>query len=206
MSLTRSAATKRAVSACAALFTGIALVAVPSAQAQTIFADNFNAEGNAFNYTGFANWNVNWGSVDVVGFYVGFGQSVDMDGSTGAAGLLVTKTILVLDPGTYTLSFALGKNGGAAESMTVRVGSAFSQTFADALTYPTPVNQVLNFNIVSGTTGTISFDHAGGDNGGFVIDNVSLVRNAITAAPEPGSLGLLLPVLGAVGMLLRRRK
>lgn len=39
------------------------------------------------------------------------------------------------------------------------------------------------------------------------VDNISFTRAAInTAAPEPGSLALLLPVMGTVGMVIRKRR
>lgn len=184
--------------------------AIPSpARAQVLLSDNFNSEPGALNYTGFANWNVSNGTVDTYSPYAGFGISVDMDGSSGNAGTLTSKTVFNLTPGDYTLNFALGKNGAAAETMTVSVGSAFSEVFANTGAIGTPQNIVRNFTVLSGTTGSIVFDHAGGDNEGFIIDNVSLVRNVVVAAPEPTSLALLaaglLPVLGAVARNRRRQ-
>jgi hypothetical protein len=191
----------------AALAAGLFAALAPAATAQTIFTDSFNSEGNSTNYTSFLNWTVNRGSVDVLNFYPGSGQGVDMDGSTGAAALLVTKNAFNLAAGNYTLSFDLGKNGSALESMTVRVGSVFTQLLSDSLAYQTQVPTSFSFNVASATTGTISFDHAGGDNQGYTIDNVSLVRNVVqTAAPEPGSLALLLPLMGGMGMGMRRRR
>lgn len=189
-----------------AIVIGAFNLTTPAAQAQTIFFDTFNAETGALNYTNFANWNVARGSVDTVGFYSGQGLSVDMDGSSGAAGLLTTKTAFNLAAGDYTLSFGLGKNGSAAETMVVSVGNVFSTTLSDSLAYPSLITQTYNFTIGTATTGVISFDHRGGDNQGYVIDNVSLVRANAVAAPEPGSIALLLtagiPMVG----LVRRKK
>ncbi len=55
------------------------------------------------NYAGFANWDVLDGFVDLIGngffdLLPGNGLYVDLDGSTGDAGKLISKTTFTLDP------------------------------------------------------------------------------------------------------------
>ena len=182
------------------------------ASSQQLFFDNFNAEpGFALNYTGFLNWNVTRGTVDVYQPYagLGFGVSVDMDGSSSAAGRLETKTTFSLNPGSYILEWDMGKNGDNLESMNVTLGGAYTEIFSDGNGYPTPVHILRNINVgLGGDSGVIAFDHAGGDNGGYVIDNVTLTAVTPTAdTPEPGTLALV-GALSLVGVrfLKRRRK
>ena len=177
------------------------------AQAQIIFSDDFNSDNGgsaSLNYTGFANWDVTNGAVDLYPLYGGLDLSVDLDGSSGAAGTFRTKTAFALTPGTYTFSFALGKNGGSTETMAVSVGSLFNETFTDSLSYPAPVTVSRTINVLSATNAAIQFAHSGGDNQGYVIDNVSLVRSS--AAPEAGTLGLAALGLAPLALILRRRK
>lgn len=192
------------------------IVSGSAAQAQvTLLTDNFNAETvTGTSTTTLANFNVLDGTVEVLGpgffnFYPGNGNYLDLDGGTFNAARLESKTLFTLDPGDYTLSFSLGTNG-AGNSMLTSVGSVFSETFttAQAGAQPTFATITRNFTVLSGTTGRIIFDHAGGDNGGLVLDNVTLTFTAAggAAAPEPGTLGLLLlGGVAATGVALRRR-
>ena len=85
----------------AALFSGIC-----SAQAQIVFADNFEADMLGLNYTSFViGWAVSDGTVDLIGngffdFYPSNGKYVDLDGSSGNAGVLSRS--LTLTGGTPT--------------------------------------------------------------------------------------------------------
>ena len=70
---------------------------IGAASATPIFEDNFDSEngGNGVtNYTGFINWTVTDGTVDLIGngyfdFFPGNGLYVDMDGSTNNAGKMM---------------------------------------------------------------------------------------------------------------------
>jgi hypothetical protein len=187
------------------------LVVPLAAHAQTIFTDNFNGENGGtavLNYNGFANWDVLAGTVDLIGngnfdLYPGNGLFVDLVGSTFAAGTMQTKTAFALPTGNYTLSFLLGKNGGEPELMEVSVGNVFSSTISDSLNYPAFVQRTFNFSVLAPTSGAILFEHTGADLGGYVIDNVSLVRNVAAVAPEPATAALL---LGLLPLAARRRK
>ena len=116
----------------------IAAAALP-AQALTVFSDDFETGVKGGNVTP-TGWMVSDGSVDVVypGWFGGLclsgGRCVDLDGSTGNAGVLSQS--LNLNAGwTYTLSFDIAGNRRNAGSETVLVsfGSASSTlTLANA--------------------------------------------------------------------------
>jgi hypothetical protein len=162
--------------------------------AQVVFEDDFNAENGgvaALNYSGFANWTVSDGFVDLIGntffdIYPGNGLYVDLEGSNQNAGTL-TSTLISLTPGTYSLEFDLGINGGFGnDQMTVSLGAAYSEVF-DA----TDAGVADDLSLV--------FDHLGADDFGLVIDNVSLTR----LVPEPSCLALV--ALGLIGLRVAGR-
>lgn len=175
------------------------------AAAQTVFSDNFNSEpGFALDYTGWTHWNVFDGTVDAYQPYSAtHGVSVDLDGSSANAGRFVTKSAFALAPGTYRLAWDFGKNGDNTETVTVSLGSLYSEVFSDGLGYPAPVRIERIINVTTATNAAIQFDHAGGDNGGFVLDNV--VLESMESVPEPASLALFALALLPVGLVLRRR-
>ena len=164
--------------------------------AQVVFQDDFNAENGgvgAAAYNGFAQWTVSDGSVDIIGngffdFYPGNGLYVDLDGATADAGKL-TSTPIALSAGTYMLKFALGYAGGFGnDQFALTLGPHYSEVFAKTGTEDMSVLHPITRSIVVGGPGleSIVFDHAGGDNFGLVIDNVSL-----ELVPEPSTLVLL---------------
>jgi hypothetical protein len=180
-----------------------------SANAGIIFSDNFDGENGgtgALNYSGFANWTVSDGTVDLIGnglfdFLPGNGLYIDLDGSTSNAGT-ITATF-ALAPGDYVLSFDLAGNqrNNAAESVAVLVETAiFSETFSLSKSDPFTTFTRL-FSVDSAMTVSLSFGGAGGDNIGMLLDNVS-----VASVPEPATLALLgLCLLGAGATRLGRR-
>ena len=193
------------------LFTIAALCAIcsagPAAADVVLLADDFNTETLALNYTGFTNWNVPDGTVDVIGagffdLLPGHGRYVDLDGSTGNAGRLESKTLFTLDPGDYRLDFLLaGSQRGDTNTVGVSLGSAYTESF----TLPSAAPFALvtrNITVAAGTTGRLVFDHLGGDNLGLLLDDVTLTQ--VTGTPEPGSLAFV--AFGAVGLVLARRR
>ncbi len=184
----------------------------PGLRAANVFSDDFNSENGTvgvLNYTGFANFSVSDGTVDLIGngffdFYPGNGLYVDLDGSTGDAGVF-TSSSLLLAPGSYVLSFQLGgSQRGSSESVSVDVETGITSGnyvlgSADPLTTYT-----LPFVVAAPTSINLVFSNTGGDNIGAILDNVSL-DTVSTGVPDASStLGLL--SLGVAGLGMIRRK
>ena len=189
------------------------------AKADTVlFQDNFNAENGgsgALNYTGFSGWKIDRGTVDLIGngffdFYPGNGLYVDLDGSTSAAGKMETKTgfdLFAAD--TYQLDFDLGgSTRGDTNSVAVSLDGMYGELFVLPSAAPlTHYTRIINpFGNTSGAT--LTFDHAGGDNLGLILDNVKLTKldnskpnDCPPVTPEPASCATMLfgggiPLLG----------
>ncbi len=190
-----------------------------SANAGLIFSDNFDLEaggaGNSeLNYNNFSQWSVTDGTVDVVsntnGWGItctgGAGKCVDLDGSSSNAGTFSSHSI-TLAAGEYTLSFDISGNqrNSVNDAMGVSLGGFFSEDFnrVGSVGWETIVR---TFTVNSETTSSITFNHAGGDNIGIMLDNVSLVSGSAnsTSIDEPAPLALLL--LGVLGIAATRRK
>jgi hypothetical protein len=178
-----------------------------------LLSDNFNLENGgswALNYSGFANWDVSNGTVDLIGdgsswpyLPPGNGLYLDMDGSTGDAGKITTKTSFDLTPGvSYVLSFDLAGNQirDTSETITVQIatGTVLDKTYTVFRTDPlTTITEI--FTVAEATSGKLSFEVAGGDNVGPLLDNVSLTVVPLPAAGLIGMLGL-----GVAGWKLRK--
>ena len=190
--------------------------------AAVIFEDNFDSENGGvgeLNYTGFERWNVALGTVDLIGngfhdLLPGNGLYVDLDGSTGNAGVLYR--MQDLDAGDYTLFFDLAGNQrndapevvqanvsvilGEGESVGTQVSLGRLDGFSTyALEFS--VDDFLFFSPII----NISFGAGGGDNVGMLLDNVLLAEGHV-AVSEPATLGLLGIGLVGLGMLRRRQK
>lgn len=188
------------------LLAGIAAIGLSaSAQAAVLFSDNFNAETQGLNYTGFANWTVTAGSIDLIGpgffdFYPGNGNYVDLDGTTGAqnpAGGITTN--MSFAAGSYTLKFNLGgSTRGDSNDVRVSLGD-FSQliTLASGAGF---TSQMFTFTT---TGGQLSFTNLGNsDNLGLILDNVSVS----SAVPEPATWAMMLLGFFGLGALSARRR
>lgn len=193
----------------ALLLLAVLALGVLSPAAVTVFSDNFDSEHGGvgiLNYTGFANWTVSDGTVDLIGngyfdFLPGNGLYVDMDGSTGNAGLMLSKTFS-LQAGTYELSYELAGNhrNTAQEAVNVKVNvGIYSDTHSLSQNAPF-TSFTKQFTLAAAQDITISFEGVGKDNMGMLLDDVKLV-----AVPAPGAI--LLGAMGTslVGWLRRRR-
>ena len=159
-----------------------------AAPPEVLLVENFNAENGGsygLNYTGFANWDVPVGSVDLVGTapYDDFlpttqGLYVDLDGSSMAGGLLRSKTDFELEPGTYRLEFKMAgtpRANQAANTVNVSVGGYFQESITLASFAPLLV-YVRTFKVRSRGTAHLQFEELGGDNYGNFIDDIRFER------------------------------
>jgi len=157
---------------------------LPGDVAAVLLEDNFESENGqkgALNYTGFKNWDVIGGSVDLIGrgfwdHFPNHGLHVDLDGTTRQAGTLSSKRIFRLEPGTYRLEFDLAGNPFSGPN-TVRVylGRGYSEVFT--LNQKEPFRKITrNLSVSTMEDARLVFQHAGGDNDGLFLDNIRLVR------------------------------
>lgn len=169
------------------------------------FFDDFDTENGGvsqMNYTGFANWTVSDGTVDLIadGFagLSGSGMFVDLDGSSADAGKMTSISILVTEGVLHTFSFDLSGNqrGGANDIVNAKVSGYVDMTIEKA-PFSGWTNHFQTFTPTSTGFVTISFENGGGDNEGALLDNVSL-----NPVPEPATLAVL--GLGLVAMRRRR--
>lgn len=165
---------------------------------QTIFVDTFNDEPVApgvFSYTGFANWDVTAGAVDIVDVNTPSGAlsfpplidgwAVDLI-SAGNQGLgrIQTKNIISLEPGTYDLTFTLGgshRSFSPSDSARISLGSAFSEDFT--LGFDSPMTKYTRTVVISQPI-TARFvveatSNVGNDNAGILIDDISMVKRPV---------------------------
>ncbi len=134
----------------------VELATVAPASAGVVLSDNFDAENGgatAGAYTGFANFNVTVGTVDILssGFLGincvgGVGSCVDLDGSSNAAGELVTKNSYAFSAGDLvSLSIQLSGNqrGGFDDfsfGFNASVATLFNNVIVTGPFGPAPVN------------------------------------------------------------------
>jgi hypothetical protein len=210
------------------LFTALFVAVVPSPAFADLFFDDFQGEPYAqiLNYNNFQKWNVSNGTVDLLteinSGYCTFTPGnlcVDLDGSTFNAGRMTTKDSFLLTPGQYELTLELRGSmffpTSPVDTLAISVGSAFS-TIANInwndpcanVTATGPQNCVGGndtktlqylFTVNSPTTASIVLDHAGGDNGGIILESVRF-----SAVPEPEYLSLF--VLAAAAVMFHRRR
>lgn len=160
-----------------------ALPVVPAAT--VLLEDNFDRENGglgALNWTGFANWTVADGCVDLHGngfhdVQPGSGLYADLDGTCRRGGTLESRTDFALEPGDYVLEFGLAGNNRADEpdTVTVSLGALFREQLV--MQRSTRFAQhTRDVRVAAATTARIRFVHAGGDDQGVVLDLVRLRR------------------------------
>lgn len=148
-----------------------------------IFFDDFEAEGvftiTQNNYNNFINWTVSDGTVDIepkllapnsrriVSGMDGFGNIVDLDGSSSNAGKLTSRALFNLQPGQYSLAFDMAGSwptnpaASTTDSVNVSLGTLFSEVYVINSTN-TVQTYVRIFDVSSLASAPIIFDHDGG--------------------------------------------
>ena len=201
---------------------GLAMAVAQNCQAAVLFSDNFDADSptSVLNFNGFINWTVDSGTVDYIrsgAFGIncagGAGGCVDSDGSTSAAGRIVTRDTFVVPTGTsYTLSVDVsGNQRTSAEDLLIfgilfepNPGGFFAASSSCTRAGSDPFAPcTLTSTFGSGLEFRVFIEGFGSDNIGAVFDNVLLTAD-IAQVPEPTTLVLF--GVGLAGLGFRRRK
>jgi hypothetical protein len=171
--------------------------------AKVIFEDNFDTESDrnwVYNYYDFANWDVTYGTVDLVtsrhpGFedFAENGIFIDLDGTSNKSGTMQSKASFEFKPGfVYKLSFDLAGSQRPFDkgynTVKVSLGSIYNESFT---LYTADPFQTFHhaFTVDTLTNANLTFEHVGGDYGegdcvGLLLDNVK-----ITSTIEYGLVG-----------------
>lgn len=204
----------RGVPAALAAIAAIGLAS--SAASAQIFTENFNSvsQGTIGAPGTVGGFSLTAGSVDVLNNFFGAvddgrANYLDLDGSTGAGGLLQTSA-LSLGQGTVTLNFLLaGTQRSQTDSVTVSLGSLFTQSFTRTANAPFSLESIV-ITVPVTQTAVLSFNStASQDNVGLLLDDVVLTQTSLAgnAAPEAGSATLAaMGLLAAAGVTVVRRR
>jgi len=203
---------------------GLWLASAP-ASAVPLFSDNFDADTAGLNAPGgLINWTIDNGTVDVIqsgGFGIscvgGTGRCLDMDGSTGNGGRIVSKDIFELVPGAfYELTAMISGNQRNSAIDTFSMGVLDATTLNPFGSGSGPVAgadpfSLQTFGISLGAGGNVRlfFEDPGADNIGYILDDVAFecIRGCdVAGVPEPGILALLGIGLAGAGYASRRRR
>lgn len=191
-------------------------LACTTAQAALIFEDNFDAETPTLNYTGFSNWTVDGGTVDVVAnntFSINCaGNCVDLDGSTNDAGRMISSQVFNVAGGDFNVDIQASGNqrNGATDMFELQILDSVSLATLFSVSTSLAGNaafQLVDTGMLNGIgnfrVGLLGF---GTDNIGIVVDNFRVCTagdcgpGTPQAVPEPSSLGLLMGVIGLVAL------
>ncbi len=195
-----------------------AISAVAPASAAVLFSDDFSAEatahGTQLNFSGFGNFAVSDGTVDLIapvnpyGITCETGGCVDLDGSTRNAGTLTSTTtfdFLANVQYSFTARVSANQRNLSDEFLTMGVTGFGSVTnlIAGGSGYAD-----YSISFLSGTafSGQIFIGAEGGDNFGPVLSSLSLSGAIPATVPLPASAFLLTGALAGIGALRRRRK
>jgi hypothetical protein len=183
-----------------------------SAQAATVFTDDFNSYPVQLNWVPPANWSAPAPTtVDLIGMttdgplfnlFPGNGGYVDLNGTNNSAGSL--STLMSFAAGSYTLSFDLAGNARNDGSRTtvITLGN-FTTQITLAATDPYALHTL---NITT-TGGNLVFsDLAGGNNPniGNILDNVTVAT--VAGIPEPATWAMMLLGFAGLGFAFRQSR
>lgn len=162
----------------------------PTGDAVVLLEDDFDGENQArptLMYDGFARWRVKDGTVDLVGagsdwdFHPGNGLYVDLDGDRPDGvrfepGVLFSRQAFSLERGEYELTFRLG---GSRRGDTNTVQVALGDVHRERVTLPSQApfhTYVRTIRVPGPQVARLSFDNAGADGFGLLLDDVRLRR------------------------------
>jgi hypothetical protein len=160
----------------------------PGVRAEVLLREDFEGENDQryeLNYTGFRQWDVVEGTVDLVGTapFDDFlprsqGMYVDLDGTSRAAGTLRTRARLNLGPGTYRLEFRMSgtpRPNQPPNTVIVSLGELFRERIT-LESYAPLQRYVRTIRVRHRTRARLAFQHLGGDDYGNFIDDIRLER------------------------------
>lgn len=149
--------------------------------------DGENGKRPALMYDRFVHWQVEDGTVDLVGagsnwdFQPGNGLYVDLDGDRPDGrrfepGVLVSRESFQLEPGVYELSFRLaGSHRRDVNTTEVRLGDVHQERITLASSAPFE-RFVRTIRVRQAQEARLSFDNEGADGFGLLLDDVMLRR------------------------------
>jgi PEP-CTERM motif-containing protein len=177
----------------------------------SIFTDNFDSNAAGLNLTP-SGWGIsNGGTVDTIAngsFGItcagNAGKCIDLDGSTGTPGELVSPGLNLLTGQIYTAFFDLSGNQRALTQTDV-VSVSFGSTTTSVSVLGTDPFATHSVAFMPGTTGTyhLSFLNNGSNNLGAILDNVNVQAQVI---PEPETYGMMIAGLVIVGIIAGFRR
>jgi hypothetical protein len=178
------------------------------------YTDTFNSDTPGLGMTAGAlapaGWSIsNGGSVDIIanGTY-GItcrgmtGNCIDLDGTTGKSGKLLSPGFSLTGGQTYTAQFVLSGNDRIKQTDVVAVD--FGTSVASFSVKENTGFLVDSVTFTPATTGTyfLSFLDNSSDNVGAILDNVKVFSGVV---PLPAAAWLLLSGLAGMGLMARRR-
>lgn len=194
---------------------------------ETAAVDPINYPYAGLNYTGFSNWTVTRGSVDLVNlngpaktywFYNYHGATpsfsfVDLDGTSKHSGQ-ITSSVMNLTPGNYSLSFDVAGNLGRrpnSEGVTVRLSGLGITQHYELASNAGFTTKTIDFTVTTATTTDLSFANESddlstmNDDQGPVLANINLTSLGASAAAVPEPTTLILVGGAAVGLFVAQR-
>jgi hypothetical protein len=182
-----------------------------------LFSDDFDADTWGLDAVP-AQWTVTGGTVDIIGagtlydWVPGNGLYLDLDGTSGAEGLLATQTTFDLLPGVlYTLEWDIAGNqalgdpdtASASDTVVTKLGPIEVTDVVDQ--FQTFATRTVTFMVATPVLGVpLTFQNSDdrSDNQGALLDNVRLTAQTI---PAPGAVVLGSFGVGLIGWFRRRR-